>query len=72
MVVSGNHIYHIVAHECGGSVKANQVHREQLWCNVERHAGRIVYKVVGSVRCLTTVYIRSSAVARVDQRCAKG
>ena len=63
--MSGNDIHHIVAGECGESVKANQVYRGQLWCNVERHARPIVYEVVGSVRCLTTVNIRGSAVASV-------
>ena len=65
VVVVGNHIHHIVADECGGSVKASEVRRNQLWCNVERHAWAIVYKVVCSVRCLTTVNIRGSAVARI-------
>ena len=71
-VVSGNHIHHTVAGECEGSVKANQVYRDQLWCNVERHAWPIVYKVVGSVRCLTTVNIRGSTVAGVAKRVRKG
>ena len=71
-VVSGNHIHHIVAGECGGSIKANQVYQGQLWCNVERHAQPIVYEVVGSVRCLTTVNIRGSAVASVDKNMRKG
>ena len=72
MVVGGNHIHHIVAGECGGSVKANPVHRNQLWCNVERHAWPIVYKVVGSVRCLTTMNKRGSAVASVAKGVRKG
>ena len=72
VVVDGNHIHHIVAGECGGSVKANQVHRDQLWCNIERHAWPIVYKVVGSARCLTTVNIRCSAVASVAKCVRKG
>ena len=71
-VVSGHHIHHKVAGECGGSVKVNQVHRDQLWCNVERHAWPIVYKMVGSARCLTTVNIRDSAVASVAKSVRKG
>ena len=71
-VVSGNHIHHIVAGECGGSVKANQVYRGQLGCNVERHARPIVYEWVGSVRYLTTVNIRGSAVASVAKNVRKG
>ena len=38
VVVGGNHIHHIVAGECRGSVKANQVHQNQSWCNVESHS----------------------------------
>ena len=72
VVVGGNHIHHIVVGECEGSAKANQVHRNQLWRNVERHAWPIVYKVVCSVRCLTTVNIRSSAVASVAKGVQKG
>ena len=71
-VVSGNHIHHIVAGECGGSVKASQVSRDQLLCNVERHTWPIVYKVVDSVRCVTTVNVRSSAVASVAKSVRKG
>ena len=71
-VVSGNNIHHIEAGECEGSVKTNQVYRDQLWCNVERHAWPIVYKVVGSVRCLTTVNIRGSAVTGVAKSVRKG
>ena len=46
VVVGGNHIHHIMAGECGGSVKANQVHRNQLWCNVEKHTPFYVVIVV--------------------------
>ena len=46
VVVDGNHIHHIVAGECGESVRANQVHRNQLWCNVERHSPFYVVIVV--------------------------
>ena len=70
-VVSGNHIHHIVVGDCEGFVKANQVHRDQLWCNVKRHAWLIVYKVGGSVRCLTTVNIRGSAVTSVVKNVRK-
>ena len=34
-VVSGNHTYHVVTLECGGSVKAYQVHRDLLWGAIE-------------------------------------
>ena len=70
--MSGNHIDYIVAGECGGSVKADQVCRDQLWCNVERRAWPIVYKVIGSVHCLTAVYIRGSAVVSVAESVRKG
>ena len=72
VVVGGIHIYHIVAGECGGSVKANQVHWDQLWCNIERYAWLIVYKVVGSVRCPMAVHIRGGAVASVAKGVRKG
>ena len=72
VVASGNHIHHIVAGECGGPGKANQVYRGQLWFHVERHARPIVYAVVGSVRFLTTVNIRGSAVASVTKNVRKG
>ena len=72
VVVGGNHIYHIVAGECGGSVKANQVHLNQLWCNIERYAWPIVYKVVSSVPCPMAVNIRGGAVASVAKGVRKG
>ena len=72
IVVGSNHIHHIVAGKCGGSVKANQGHRDQLWCNVERHPWPIVHKVVGSVRCLATVNIPGSAVISVAKSVRKG
>ena len=70
-VVSDNHIHHIVAGECGGSVKADQVHRDQLWGEVKGHAWAVVYKVIGSVRGLTAVDIRGSAVASVIESVRK-
>ena len=70
--MSGNHIHHIVAGECGGSVKADQVHRAQLWGDVEGHAWAVVCKAIGSVRCLTAADIRGSAVASVAKRVQKG
>ena len=48
------------------------MYRDQLWCNVERHAWPIVYKVVGIVCCLTTVNICGSAVASVAKSVQKG
>ena len=71
-VVGGNHIHHIVTGECGGSVKADQVHRAQLWGDVEGHAWAVVYKAIGSVRCLTAADIRGSAVATVAKSVQKG
>ena len=72
VVVSGNHIHHIVAGECGRSVKADQVHRDQLWGEVKGHAWAVVYKVIGSVRGLTAVDIRGSAVTSVIENVRKG
>ena len=71
-IVSGNHIPRIVPGEFGGSVKADQVYRDQLWCNVEICDWPIVYKVIGSGRCLTAVDIRGSAVASVANSVRKG
>ena len=60
--MSGNHIHHVVPGECEGSVKAYQVYRNQLWGAIEGHTWAVVYKVIGSVRGLTAVGIRGSAV----------
>ena len=50
----------------------DQVHRDQLWGEVQGHAWAIVYKVIGSVRGLTAVDIRGSAVASVIKSVRKG
>ena len=36
-VVNGNNIDHVVAGDCGGSVKAYQVHRDKFWGAIEGH-----------------------------------
>ena len=70
--VSGNHIHHIVPGECKGSVKAYQVHRNQLWGHVKGLAWTVVYKLISSVRGLTVADIRGSAVSSVVKSVREG
>ena len=71
-VVGGNNIHHIMAGRCRRSVKANQVHRDQLWRGVGGHAQTVVYKVVDSVRGLTGADVRGSAVVSVVKSVRQG
>ena len=54
-----------MAGKCRRSVKAGQVHRNQLWRGVEGHARTVVYEVMGSVRGFTAADVRGSAVVSV-------
>ena len=40
---------HVVAHEGGGSVEADQVYRDKLWGAAEEHALTVIDKVVRNV-----------------------
>ena len=70
-VANGNHIHHVVPDECRGSVKAYQVHRNQLWGAIEGHAWVIVYKVIDSVRGLIAADIRCIIFASVVESVRK-
>ena len=71
-VVGGKYIRHIMAGKCGRSVKTHQVHRDQMWRGVERHAWTVVQKVMGSLRGLTAADVRGSAVVSVVKSVRQG
>ena len=50
MIVSGDHIDHLVVREGGKSVEADQVHQDKLQSVAMGHALTVVDKVVRSVR----------------------
>ena len=63
--MGGNNIHHIMAGKYRRSVKAGQVHRNQLWRGGEGHARTVVYEVMDSVRGLTAADVRGGAVVNV-------
>ena len=71
-VVSGDHTYHAVPVECGGSVKAYRVHRDVLWGATEGFTWTVAYKGIRSVRGLTVEDISCSNVASVVKSVQKG
>ena len=70
--MGGNNIHRIMTGKCGRSVKASQVHRDQLWRRIEGHARTIVYQVVDSVRCFAAADVRGSAVLSVVKSVRQG
>ena len=64
--LNGDHIDHKVAREDGGSVEADQVHRNRMWSVAEGHALTVVDEVVSNIRGLTVVDVGSSAAVSVD------
>ena len=71
-VVSGNHIGYVVAGECGGAIKAYQVHRDKLWGAIDGHTCTVVYEVIKNVRGLTVANMSVSTVASVVINVRKG
>ena len=71
-VVSGNHIDYVVAGECGGSVKAYQLHRDKLCGAIDGHTWTVVYKVIKNARGPTVADISVSTVASVVTNVRKG
>ena len=71
-VVSGNRIDYVVAGECGGSVKAYQVHQDKLGGAIEGHIWTVVYKVINNVRGLTVADISGRTVVSVVINVRKG
>ena len=67
-IEGGNNIPHAMTGKCGRSVKAGQVHRDQLSRRIEGHARTVVYQVVDNVRCFAAADIRGSAVVGVVKR----
>ena len=71
-VVSGNHNYHAVPIQCGGSVKAYRVHRDLLWGAIEGYTWTVANKGIKSVQDFTVEDIRCSKDASVVKRMRKG
>ena len=64
-IVGGNNSHHIMTGKCGGSVKAGQVHRDQLWRRIEGHCRTVVYQVVDNVWCFAATDVRGSSFMSV-------
>ena len=64
-IVGGNNIHNIMTGKYEVSVKAGQVHRDQLWRRTQGHARTVVYQVVDNVRCSAAADVRGSAVVSV-------
>ena len=61
-IVAGNNTHHKMTGKYRRSVKAGQVHRDQLWGGAEGHARTVVYQVVDSVRGFAAADVRGSVV----------
>ena len=65
-------MHHVMVGKCRESIKADQVHRDQLWRDVEEHARTVVYKVMGSVWGLTAADVRGCAAVSVVKGVRQG